>query len=323
MQPVPSASEAASPSSIAIPPCPITGAPAVRCIERIDASFLTILWYLSGEVDVGPLLLPAKNLRLWESPTGLAFFDPPIAGDVTFYQTFYGRIDAHDKLAGPETERLEFRRAAQYVTAGARVLDVGCGHGGFRHYVPDAAYTGLDPNFAVEDPTGAILNETLEAHAARVGPVYDVACAFQVIEHVADPLSFAKALATCVKPGGRVLIGTPLWPSPNTTLPNFVMNAPPHHLTWWTPGALETLAKVLGCTPEAVHPIGMDRHDSLIHWMAKVTPVRCHDRYFRLNWRWIAALVFAYAVGSRLDRWLPLPNTTRPNALLLVARKAA
>ncbi|MEH3063024.1 MAG: class I SAM-dependent methyltransferase [Methylobacterium radiotolerans] len=112
------------------------------------------------------------------------------------------------------------------------MLDVGCGHGGFRAYVPDATYTGLDPNFSAEDPTGAILDETVEAHAARVGPVYDVACAFQVIEHVADPLGFARALAACVKPGGVVLIGTPLWPSPNTTVPNFVINAPPHHLTW-------------------------------------------------------------------------------------------
>ena len=161
----------------------------------------------------------------------------------------------------------------------------------------------------------------MEAHAARLGPVYDVACAFQVIEHVADPLRFAQALAACVKPGGLVLIGTPLWPSPNTTIPNFVINAPPHHLTWWTKGSLEILAETLGCTPEAVHAIGMDRHDSLIHWMAKASLVRCRTRYFRARWTWLATPILAYKVGALLDRWLPLPKRTRPNALLLAARK--
>ncbi|MCJ2053834.1 class I SAM-dependent methyltransferase [Methylobacterium sp. J-070] len=315
--------DSAYPADRTIPPCPITGAPARRCIERLDAAFLTLLWRFSGRVDVGKLLLPAGTFRLWESPTGLIFFDPPVAGDAAFYRVFYGQIAAHDKLAGPATERLEFRRAAAHVADGARVLDVGCGHGGFRAYVPNAAYTGLDPNFSAEDPTGAILDETVEAHAARLGPVYDVACAFQVIEHVADPLGFARALAACVRPGGLVLIGTPLWPSPNTTIPNFVINAPPHHLTWWTPAALEALAGTLGCTPEAVHAIGMDRHDSLIHWMAKVTPVRCRDRFFRQTWRWVLALAVAYRIGAFLDRWLPVPKRTRPNALLLVARKGA
>ena len=104
--------DSAHAAEMTIPPCPITGAPARRCVERLDAAFLTLLWRFSGRVDVGKLLLPAGTFRLWESPTGLIFFDPPVAGDEAFYRSFYGAIAAHDKLAGPETERLEFRRAA-------------------------------------------------------------------------------------------------------------------------------------------------------------------------------------------------------------------
>ncbi|WP_336487843.1 class I SAM-dependent methyltransferase [Methylobacterium nigriterrae] len=305
------------------PACPITGRPAARHVQWVSARLLTDLWRYSGGVDVGHLLLPARRFGLWESPTGLIFFDPMVAGDEPFYRAFYGRIGAHDKLAGARTRRLEFAAAAGHVPEGARVLDVGCGHGGFRAYVPGRAYVGLDPNFAGEDPSGTILAETIAAHADRVGPVYDVVCAFQVLEHVAAPLAFARAMATCVKPGGALLIGTPLWPSPNTTIPNFIMNAPPHHLTWWTPAALETLARILGFEPERVHAIGMDRHDAMIHWMSTLTPIRCRDRYFRAAKSWYAALAVAYAGALVLNRVLPLPRETRPNTLLLAARKAA
>ncbi|MEH3063025.1 MAG: hypothetical protein PGN33_09760 [Methylobacterium radiotolerans] len=49
---------------------------------------MTLLWHYSGRVDVGPLLRPAGTFRLWESPTGLIFFDPPVAGDAAFYRAF-------------------------------------------------------------------------------------------------------------------------------------------------------------------------------------------------------------------------------------------
>lgn len=321
----PTTRELSSPAGAAVvvpPPCPITGAPAVRSVERVRTDFLAKLWRHLGGVDVRSLFAPAEYLYLWESPTGLAYFDPPITGDAAFYQKFYARIAAHEKLAGSETERVEFRKAASQVPDGARVLDVGCGHGGFRQYVTHAQYTGLDPNFAAQDPTGAILDETIEAHAARVGPVYDVACAFQVLEHIADPLGFARAMAAAVRPGGLVLIAVPLWPSPNTEIPNFLISAPPHHVTWWTPRALEALATAIGCRAEAVHDIGMDQHDAIIYWMTKVSPVRCRGRHFKAAWSWVFAFIYAYGVARVLDRFLPLPEKTPTNSLLLVARKA-
>ncbi|WP_375461263.1 class I SAM-dependent methyltransferase [uncultured Enterovirga sp.] len=304
------------------PLCPITRRPAFRHVQWISTRFLADLWRYGGRVDVADLLRPAgPRLGLWESPTGLMFFDPPIAGDAAFYQRFYEHLGAHEKLTGPKTVRREFQMAAAQVLPGDRILDVGCGLGGFRAYVPEAGYTGIDPHFGGHDPNGAVLAVGVEEHAAQCGPVYDVVCAFQVIEHVPDPLGFVRAMVACLRPGGRLILGVPFWPSPNTTIPNFIINAPPHHLTWWSKGSLEALARELGLEPDHVRPVEMSRHEALIYWMAKVTPIRCSKLFFAPKVSWHVALAVSYAIARAIYAVCPLPSRTGPNALLLVARK--
>lgn len=252
------------------------------------------------------------------------FFDPPVPGDAAFYRDFYEAIDAHDKLTGPRTVRREFQMAAARILPGDKVLDIGCGLGGFRSYVPQAEYTGLDPNFGAADGTGPVIADTLAVHAGRRRGHYDVACAFQVIEHVPDPLGFARQAAACLRPGGRLVLGVPFWPSPSTTIPNFTINAPPHHLTWWTEGALLALARRIGLEQAVVTPVPVSRHESTIYWMSRATPIRCRrDLFFAARRSWYAALAIGYGAGRLLDALLPVPRDAGPNALLLVAQRPA
>lgn len=311
------------PASEALAPlCPITRQPAIRHVQWISTRFLGDLWRYTGGVDVTDLLRPVRRLGLWESPVGLMFFDPPIAGDDTFYRAIYERLGAHEKLAGPKTVRREFQEAARHIAPGDRVLDVGCGLGGFRAYLPETTrYAGIDPNFGGDQPGDDVTAESIEDHVARCGAAYDAVCAFQVIEHVPDPLAFTRAMAACLRPGGRLILGVPFWPSPNTTIPNFIINAPPHHVTWWSEGALTALALELGFEPGPVQPVGMSRHEAMIYWMAKVTPIRCRDRFFAPKVSWHVALAFTCGVAWLLHAVFGLPSRTAPNALVMVARK--
>lgn len=304
------------------PLCPITQEPARRFVQWVSPGLLTGLWKRSAGVEVGRLLKPAGRIGLWESPTGLLFFDPRVPGDAEFYRSFYEAIDAHEMLTGPKTIRQEFRLAAAHTRPGERVLDIGCGLGGFRAYLPQAEYTGLDPNFGT--PEGPILTDSLEEHAARRPGYYDAVCAFQVMEHVPDPLGFARTAAACLKPGGRLMLGVPFWPSPSTTIPNFIINAPPHHLTWWTANALRALSDRLGLTEASVEPVPLSRHEAIMYWMAKASPVKCRsDRFFAAKTSWYVALAVAYGLGRVLEALLPLPTHRGANALLLTARKPA
>lgn len=102
--------------------------------------------------------------------------------------------------------------------AGRRALDVGCGAGLLTEPLArlGAAVTGLDA--AQENITVA------SAHAQRQGlaidyratPVerlaegdYDLVTSMEVIEHVADPAAFVRALAERLAPDGLLILSTP------------------------------------------------------------------------------------------------------------------
>ena len=91
-------------------------------------------------------------------------------------------------------------------------------------------------------PSSTSGTRRLREHAVSHPEEYDAVCAFHAIEHVADPLGFARDLVKCVRPGGRLCIVVPSRTSPLTEIPNFVLNAPPHHLSWWDEGALRAVA---------------------------------------------------------------------------------
>jgi SAM-dependent methyltransferase len=292
-----------------------------RRVQSISIGFLLDLWRYSFGIDAADQFPGVARIGLWESPTGLLFFDPPIAGDRTFYRRFYKRIDMHQRIAGAHVARNEFVMAASYVPNGAKLLDVGCGEGGFRRFVPTADYTGLDPNFGETNPY--ILPEEIGPHAAAHPEAYDVVCNFQVLEHVADPLAFARLLVSAVRPGGRLLIGVPCWPSLMTGIPNLVVNGPPHHLTLWNERALETLCDRLGLVRRAIAPIRTGPDLSVPYWMGRCAPKFRSERLFRHAWSWHAGLVWAYCAGRVLNALFPVPANAAPLTMLLVADKPA
>ncbi len=109
------------------------------------------------------------------------------------------------------------KRALQPL-AGRRALDVGCGAGLLCEPLTrlGAAVTGVDA--AAENIAAA------QAHAEgsgfaidyRCGDVaelglagFDLVCALEVIEHVADKAAFVRALAAALAPGGLMILSTP------------------------------------------------------------------------------------------------------------------
>src|SRR6266581_3660374 len=102
------------------PPCPITGLPATRRIQPISARLIGGLWRGAFGVSTDRQLLGIERFTLWESPCGLAFFDPMLAGDEPFYLDLYRQREFHRWLTAPGFARAEFRRAAELVRPGEK-----------------------------------------------------------------------------------------------------------------------------------------------------------------------------------------------------------
>jgi SAM-dependent methyltransferase len=312
------------PADPPMPACPITGEPAESRVQTVSARLLHDLWRFSHGVAPTPLRRDGPRTGLYRSPCGLMFFHPRIEGDAAFYGSFYRYWQVHARIGRSAAERVEYRAAAAHVRPGDTVLEVGAGSAAFARHLPAGTrYVGLDPHAGEYLGAEGIRAETVEDHAARHAGAYDVACAFQVIEHVAEPRALGAAMLRCLRPGGLLILVAPLWPSAITRVPNFALNAPPHHLTWWNERAFAALARVLALEPVVVERLPPTPHQGMIHWMARLSPVRVRDEgpYFRPRWRWHLGLAGAYLLGRLASAVRPLPGGAGPMDVMLVARK--
>jgi SAM-dependent methyltransferase len=304
-----------------IPLCRITGLPSRRRIQPISARLISGLWRICFGIETEGQLGGIAHFELWESPCGLAFFEPMLSGNEGFYRDLYRQLDLHRRLTTPGLARTEFQIIAKLVRPGQKILDVGCGEGGLAQCLANVSYVGLDLHFSPVAGGPNVRNETVAEHAVSQPAEYDLVCALHVIEHIADPLAFARDLVRCVRPGGRVCIAVPDRASLVTAIPNFVFNAPPHHLSWWDEGALRALAQRLGLAIEAIETVPFCAHDSIVYWMGRSAPKLTGQRYFRAHWLWHGALVWSWLIGRICAALFRVPASAEPAGLLLLARK--
>jgi len=98
------------------------------------------------------------------------------------------------------------------------VLELGCGLGGVgARLVPVARYTAVEP----DDQSWAVARERITPlggevihgdHTAAPPGEYDLVCAFEVLEHIADDAATLAEWLPLVRPGGHILLSVPADP---------------------------------------------------------------------------------------------------------------
>jgi 2-polyprenyl-3-methyl-5-hydroxy-6-metoxy-1,4-benzoquinol methylase len=120
----------------------------------------------------------------------------------THYSSQFQRIAFGGYLRGFERYRQQ-----------GRILDVGCGIGGFVHAAQQAGWDshGVDVSSSVEIPKSKglkVFQSTLEGANFPEG-YFDVVTLFDVIEHIPDPKAMVQQAARVLRPGGCIFLLTP------------------------------------------------------------------------------------------------------------------
>lgn len=147
--------------------------------------------------------------------------------------------------------------------------------------------------------------------------------AFQVLEHMADPAGFLAAALACLRSGGLLALGVPAADSYVTEIADMVLNAPPHHLTWWTADALRQVAGQYGLTDVEVVRVGVEPWESRLYWTQRLafpggTPF---GRKFSPSRSMRARLVAGYLAAGMVDRVARPGAADLGSTMVLLARK--
>ena len=126
------------------------------------------------------------------------------------------------QVAPPLAPRARLRWAVvrRIVTdlAPTTILELGCGLGGVGvRLAAMARYTAVEPDdrsFTVAYSRIAPLGDVIHGDHNKVpdGGTYDLVCAFEVLEHIADDAAVLAEWLPLVRPGGHVLLSVPADP---------------------------------------------------------------------------------------------------------------
>lgn len=134
---------------------------------------------------------------------------------------------------------------------GLKLLDVGCGTGGFLIEAQKLGYDVFGVDFDEEQIKFA---RSFGLESVYVGDVFsfldkydeefDVITGFEIIEHLDKPREFLNLIYRALKPGGYICLSTPnrLRIGPRNEFWDF----PYHHLTRWSKGSLENFVLAAG-----------------------------------------------------------------------------
>lgn len=218
-------------------------------------------------VFVSPRLRPEALLRLYEEPQyhqGV-YGEPGRFSPSMFLQRQW--TDGRLALAERELNR---------PVAGARLLEVGAGHGLFLAAARSRGYevTGVELSATAaayaRQSLGLTVHSTQLADAPLEGR-FDVVCAWDTLEHVPDPVGFWKAVRMLLADDGVALFSTPYFSSAPSRLlrRRWWTLKPTEHIWHFTPRTHRTVAERAGMrvTRTLLNPLSranFSRLDSLV-----------------------------------------------------------
>lgn len=168
----------------------------------IDPNMLASEWHdpkqnfaMLKDIRSGIIFLEGEPAMDYATNPGLSYWD---AATLT---------EAREKTADDDNRR--FKDFKPWIKAARRVLEFGCGNGGFISQVGSKG-TAVE----IQADAARFLREsglTILDKIPRAGETlpYDLVCSFHVLEHLMDPIGTLRQLKDVMAPGGKLIIEVP------------------------------------------------------------------------------------------------------------------
>lgn len=185
-----------------------------------------------------------------------------------------------------------------FLTASTKLLEVGASAGQFLTHFKDKV--GVMSAIELDKACCAFLGSELGIEADSeflessrfAGRTYDVVCAFQVMEHVEQPVEFLKTLRHATYKGGAIFVEVPnlhdpllsVWDVP--TYRKFFYHSA--HLHYFTQFSLSKVARDAGFRPDQIDISFTQDYNLLnhLHWIMNDGPqADCHVGLSEINLR--------------------------------------
>ena len=166
------------------------------------------------------------------------------------------------------------RQLLRFVSPPAKVLEIGCGHGGFVSLMRQAGFdaTGLELSPAIVDFAKRtfdvpVLTGPIEAQSIEPNSL-DAIVMMDVLEHLPEPVATMRRCVEMLKPTGVMLVQTPAYPA-STTLAQLhsrqhkfpEMLDPREHLFLFSEASAEHLLRSAGAKDVRFVPAVFDFYD--------------------------------------------------------------
>ena len=215
--------------------CILCSGESLRLVREYSADRIVAGWQEKFKIDVsGDFRANTGVTLLFCENCGLLYFYPLISASDGLYSKLQSFGWYYLKY------KWEFREALRDLHPAGRLLEIGCGSGEFIRMAAREGFKaeGIELNReavkAAESNGLPVANIDLLQLASEKPSEYDAVCAFQVLEHVPDPVGFLSACVRLLKVGGTLAFSVPNEDSFIQFDLQDLLNLPPHHVTRWS-----------------------------------------------------------------------------------------
>jgi 2-polyprenyl-3-methyl-5-hydroxy-6-metoxy-1,4-benzoquinol methylase len=247
----------------------LTGSDNVTLIERIPSKSLIACWQSYFSIDITDELRSVRDILQYRcNDTGLIYFTPAYAAGS---KRLYERLQVIPWYY--QKNKWEYGVACRELRQCTSIFEIGCGTGEFLKIASSnghrVAGSELNSRAATQARNAGfnVMEQALNQLCAVHNEAFDAVCAFQVLEHISDPVSFIRAALGLVRPGGRLVLAVP-----NSAgfegLGYDLLQYPPHHMSWWTANCLRSLQQFFPMRVERmiVEPLAREHLDNYLDW---------------------------------------------------------